>query len=99
VLCCSNLSKIWQIPKCCGKNSGRAFFDVFKAPETKSGAILSQKNLVQAVQGFVDFGCPQLHKGRCFVPENFDIWRRVVEMHHDALPMGYPGQWQTLELV
>ena len=37
---------------------GKAFFDVFEAPESKSGVILSQKNLVPAVQGFVDFGCP-----------------------------------------
>jgi len=39
------------------------------------------------------------YKGRCFVPENFNIWQRVMEMHNDTLPMGHPGQWQTLELI
>jgi len=39
------------------------------------------------------------YKGRCFIPENFDIWKQVVEMHHNTLPIGHPGQWQTLELI
>jgi len=39
------------------------------------------------------------YKGRYFVPENFDIRKRVMGMHHDTLPMGHPGQWQTLELI
>ena len=39
------------------------------------------------------------YKGRCFVPKSFNIQKRVMEMHHDTLPMGHPGQWQTLELI
>jgi len=39
------------------------------------------------------------YTGRCFIPENFNIRKRVMEMHHNTLPMGHPGQWQTLELI
>jgi hypothetical protein len=37
--------------------------------------------------------------GRCYVPPNKVLHKRIVEHYHDTLPSGHPGQFQTLELV
>jgi hypothetical protein len=38
-------------------------------------------------------------KERCVVPANEDLRRKIVQRYHDALPMGHPGQYKTLELL
>jgi len=58
-----NLPKIWQIPKCCGKNFRWCFSDVFKVTESESEVSLSQKTLFPPILGFVDFDCPQMYIG------------------------------------
>jgi hypothetical protein len=37
--------------------------------------------------------------GRCYVPPNEVLHKRIIECYHDTLPSGHPGQFQTLELV
>ena len=40
-----------------------------------------------------------LYRGKVYVPKDGELWRRVVELHHDSLPAGHPGRWKTYELV
>jgi hypothetical protein len=37
--------------------------------------------------------------GRCYVPPDEVLCKRIVERYHDTLPSGHPGQFQTLELI
>jgi hypothetical protein len=36
---------------------------------------------------------------RCYVLDNTDLRRQLVERYHYSLPGGHPGQWQTTELL
>jgi Integrase zinc binding domain len=36
---------------------------------------------------------------RCYVPDDTDLQRQLVEKYHYSLPGGHPGQWQTTELL
>ena len=38
-------------------------------------------------------------KDRCYVPNNEELQRRLVEKYHNSLPSGHPGQWQTTQLI
>jgi hypothetical protein len=37
--------------------------------------------------------------GRCYVPPNEVLHKRIVEHYHDTLSSGHPGQFQTLKLI
>jgi hypothetical protein len=37
--------------------------------------------------------------GRCYIPPNKVLHKRIIECYHDTLPSGHPGQFQTLELI
>ena len=38
-------------------------------------------------------------KDRCYVPNNEELRRQLVEKYHNSLPSRHPGQWQTTQLV
>jgi hypothetical protein len=37
--------------------------------------------------------------GRCYIPPDEVLRKRIIEHYHYTLPSGHPGQFQTLELV
>ena len=40
-----------------------------------------------------------LFRGKVYVPNDPDIRRELVKLHHDSLEAGHPGEYKTLELV
>jgi RNase H-like domain found in reverse transcriptase/Reverse transcriptase (RNA-dependent DNA polymerase)/Integrase zinc binding domain/Chromo (CHRromatin Organisation MOdifier) domain len=38
-------------------------------------------------------------RGKIYVPNDPELRRRIVSLHHDTLVAGHPGRWKTLELV
>src|SRR5271154_3074515 len=40
-----------------------------------------------------------LYKDKCYVPNDLELRRKIVQKYHDTLPMGHPGQLRTQELV
>jgi transposase InsO family protein len=40
-----------------------------------------------------------LYRGKVYVPKDVELRRWIVELHHDSLPTGHPGQWKTYKLV
>ena len=38
-------------------------------------------------------------KDRCYVPNNEELRRWLVEKYHNSLSSGHPGQWQTTQLI
>jgi Integrase zinc binding domain/Integrase core domain len=38
-------------------------------------------------------------KDRCYVPQNKDLCRKIVQRYHENMTTGHPGRFQTLELV
>jgi hypothetical protein len=36
---------------------------------------------------------------RCYVPQNAQLWKAIVQKYHESLATGHPGQFQTLELL
>ena len=40
-----------------------------------------------------------LFRGKVYVPLDAQLWRDIVEAHHDTLVTGHSGQWKTTELV
>ena len=40
-----------------------------------------------------------LFRGKIYVPNDPEIRRRIVSLHHDTLIAGHAGRWKTLELV
>ena len=39
------------------------------------------------------------YKGRCFVPDQLELRKEIVHLHHDTLSSGHPGVTKTLELI
>ena len=39
------------------------------------------------------------YKDKCYVPNDLDLWRKILEKYHDAIPIGHPGQLRTQEIV
>ena len=39
------------------------------------------------------------YKGRCYVPDNGELRRRITERFHDSLAAGHPGQLRTQQLL
>ena len=37
--------------------------------------------------------------GKCYVPEDKELRKKIVQQYHDSLPGGHPGHLKTLELV
>src|SRR6202795_3427796 len=37
--------------------------------------------------------------GKVYIPNNIELQRKIVKLHHDSTLAGHPGQWKTLELV
>ena len=40
-----------------------------------------------------------LFRGKVYVPNESELHRKIVQVHHDSLPTGHPGRWKTYELV
>ncbi len=40
-----------------------------------------------------------MFKGKCYVPPDQDLRRKIVQQHHDNTVMGHLGRQKTLELV
>src|ERR1700677_1911356 len=40
-----------------------------------------------------------LFQGKVYVPKDNNLRHKVVELHHNSLSAGYPGQWKTIELI
>jgi len=40
-----------------------------------------------------------LYRGKVYVPEDNDIRRDLVKLHHDSKNAGHPGRWKTYELL
>ena len=40
-----------------------------------------------------------LFRGKVYVPNESELRRKIVQVHHDSLPTGHPGRWKTYELV
>ncbi|KAF8627564.1 hypothetical protein AX17_006176 [Amanita inopinata Kibby_2008] len=38
-------------------------------------------------------------RDRIYVPQDMELRRCIVELHHDTPIVGHPGRWKTLELV
>jgi len=38
-------------------------------------------------------------RDKIYVPQNLDLWRRVVSLYYNTKVTGYPRHWKTLELV
>jgi len=38
-------------------------------------------------------------RGKIYVPQNSDLWRRIVLLCYDTKVAGHPGCWKMLELV
>src|SRR3979490_65138 len=38
-------------------------------------------------------------RGRTYVPNDSELWQRIVSQHHDTQVAGHAGRWKTLELV
>ena len=38
-------------------------------------------------------------RDRCYIPDDTELRRRLVEKYHENLSSGRPGQWQTTELL
>jgi transposase InsO family protein len=39
------------------------------------------------------------YKGKCYVPNDLELRRKIVQNYHDTLSAGHPGQLRTQELV
>ena len=39
------------------------------------------------------------YKDKCYVPNNLDLWQKILEKYHDTIPIGHPGQLCTQEIV
>ena len=39
------------------------------------------------------------YKDKCYVPNDLDLRRKILEKYHDAIPIGHPGQLRTQEIV
>jgi len=53
---------------------------------------------VHSTEWLEDEGVLQF-RGKIYVSQNANLWRRVVLLCHDAKVAGYPKCWKTLELV
>jgi hypothetical protein len=40
-----------------------------------------------------------LYRGKVYVPNDQDIRRDLVKIHHDTLEAGHPGEYKTIELI
>src|ERR1700677_4284902 len=57
----------------------------------KSSTKHLRSNKCQIEQDFI------LFRGKVYVPKNDNLRRNVVELHHNSLSAGPPGQWKTIE--
>ena len=39
------------------------------------------------------------YKDKCYVPNDLDLWQKILEKYHDAIPIGHPGQLCTQEII
>ena len=40
-----------------------------------------------------------LYRGKVYVPQDADLRRQIIAVHHDSPVAGHPGKWKTIELV
>ena len=39
------------------------------------------------------------YQGKCYVPNDQDLRRKILQWYHDSIPLGHPGQLQTQEII
>ena len=39
------------------------------------------------------------YKGQCYIPNDLDLRRRILQWYHNSIPLGHPGQLQTQEII
>ena len=39
------------------------------------------------------------YKGQCYVPNDLELRRKILQQYHDLIPLGHPGQLQTQEII
>jgi transposase InsO family protein len=60
--------------------------------------LASNSRLVRAAEWSLTNGVLQF-RGKAYVPDYADLWRRIVALCHDTRIAGHAGRWKTLELV
>jgi hypothetical protein len=40
-----------------------------------------------------------MFRGKVYVPNNAQLRRKIVSLHHDSTIAGHPGRWKTMELI
>ena len=60
---------------------------------------LGPKRIAKGLEEWNEENGLLIHQGRVVVPDNPDLQRRILELHHDAPTAGHPGRWKTFELV
>src|SRR6202142_4392493 len=40
-----------------------------------------------------------MFRGKVYVPNNVELRRKIVSLHHDSTIAGHPGRWKTMELI
>src|ERR1700723_1644801 len=40
-----------------------------------------------------------MFRGKVYVPNNIELRRKIVSLHHDTTIAGHPGRWKTMELI
>ena len=39
------------------------------------------------------------YKGCCYIPNNLELQRKILQQYHDSIPLGHPGQLQPQEII
>ena len=40
-----------------------------------------------------------IYKGKCDVPNDLELQRKILQQYHDLIPLGHPGQLRTQEII
>ena len=39
------------------------------------------------------------YRGKCYVPNDQELRRKILQRYHDSIPLGHPGQLRTQEII